>query len=130
VNANTEDHFCSFCGQQGDDQDRRLLGGLGAFVCEHCATRFVDNLSPEERWQATQQPPWLRMTDDELLQVLPEITRSGVQLDDFLHDWVDMLRERGVSWHQIGLALGVTRQAAWQRFTRVRKPLATAADQA
>jgi biotin operon repressor len=29
-----------------------------------------------------------------------------------------VLRERGVSWAEIGGALGVSRQAAWKRFTR------------
>jgi hypothetical protein len=29
-----------------------------------------------------------------------------------------MLRERGVSWERIASALGVSRQAAWERFSR------------
>jgi ATP-dependent Clp protease ATP-binding subunit ClpX len=29
---------------------------------------------------------------------------------------VDLLRERGVSWAVIGDALGISRQAAWERF--------------
>jgi hypothetical protein len=33
-----------------------------------------------------------------------------------MQDIVDILRERDVSWAQIGEALGVTRQAAWKRF--------------
>jgi hypothetical protein len=124
----TERHFCSFCGLQGSDDERRLMGGLGAFICQFCAGRVDQTLNDDDAWAASQQAPapWEGMSDEELLQVLPQITATGAQHDDFLHDCVDLLRERNVSWHQIGLALGVTRQAAWQRFTRVRKAPATA----
>lgn len=30
---------------------------------------------------------------------------------------VDVLRQRGVSWDAIGKSLGVSRQAAWERFS-------------
>jgi ATP-dependent Clp protease ATP-binding subunit ClpX len=30
---------------------------------------------------------------------------------------IDALRKRGISWAQIGDALGVSRQAAWERFS-------------
>ncbi|MFN8615915.1 MAG: hypothetical protein U0837_02355 [Dehalococcoidia bacterium] len=30
---------------------------------------------------------------------------------------VRVLRERGVSWARIGAALGISKQAAWERFT-------------
>ena len=30
---------------------------------------------------------------------------------------IDTLRKRGVSWSEIGDALGVSRQAAWERFS-------------
>jgi hypothetical protein len=127
----TEHHFCSFCGLPGNEQERRLMGGLGAFICQFCAEHANQVLNDEATWAANQRAaPWHDMSDEQLLQMLPQITATGAQQDDFLHDWVEMLRERAVSWHQIGLALGVTRQAAWQRFTRVRKAPATAAVQA
>jgi hypothetical protein len=39
------------------------------------------------------------------------------QVDDALHDQVGMLRARGVSWTRVGEALGVSKQAAWERFS-------------
>jgi biotin operon repressor len=30
---------------------------------------------------------------------------------------IDLLRSRKVSWAQIGTALGMSRQSAWERFT-------------
>jgi hypothetical protein len=32
-------------------------------------------------------------------------------------DYVSTLRARGVSWTRIGTALGVSKQAAWERFS-------------
>jgi ATP-dependent Clp protease ATP-binding subunit ClpX len=40
-----------------------------------------------------------------------EYARSGMQ------EIVDTLRKRDVSWATIGEALGVSRQAAWDRFS-------------
>jgi len=34
-----------------------------------------------------------------------------------LQQVVDILRSREVSWAQIGAALGISRQSAWERFT-------------
>lgn len=34
-----------------------------------------------------------------------------------LQSVVDILRAREVSWAQIGAALGITRQSAWERFS-------------
>jgi hypothetical protein len=38
-----------------------------------------------------------------------------VQTD--LRLWVRELRRRGVTWSKIGVALGITRQSAWERFS-------------
>jgi hypothetical protein len=129
VENHSEDKFCSFCGTTFSEESR-LAGGLGAFICEHCVRRFHQQFTDEEAWAAGIVAPWKSMTQEELLQVLPEIVATGAQHDAFLRDWVDLLRERGISWHRIGLALGVTRQAAWQRFTRTPASARTASAQA
>lgn len=41
-----------------------------------------------------------------------EVTQSGARLNGC----VAILRERRASWREIGEALGISRQAAWQRF--------------
>jgi ATP-dependent Clp protease ATP-binding subunit ClpX len=58
------------------------------------------------------------MSVDELLDTLPNIVRTSAQVDQFLHEWVQMLHDRGASWQRIGMTLGVSRQAAWERFHR------------
>jgi hypothetical protein len=39
------------------------------------------------------------------------------QTDAAVHDHVGILRDRGISWTRIGEALGVSKQAAWERFS-------------
>jgi hypothetical protein len=39
------------------------------------------------------------------------------QVDAAIHDHAAVLRERGISWTRIGEALGVSKQAAWERFS-------------
>ena len=62
--------------------------------------------------------PWETMSDAEVLATLPRILASAEQNASFAQEWVDLLRGRGVSWAEIGRVLGVSRQAAWERFAR------------
>lgn len=107
--------MCSFCGRPGGP-DVKLAGGLGAMICDECVETFHENNQSSERVAAFSTPPWERMTDSELLATLPLILRSAEQNASFAQEWVDMLRSRNVSWAQVGKALGVSRQAAWERF--------------
>ena len=111
---------CSFCGERGGPgTDLRLVGGLGAQVCEVCVDDFHRMLHDPGAYEtAKAQMPWDRMTDAELLATLPMILASAEQNTGFAHEWVDMLRTRSISWAEIGRVLGVSRQAAWERFAR------------
>jgi len=55
--------------------------------------------------------------DEELLASLARVQAGVAQIDAAMHDHVDLLRARGVSWTRIGAALGVSKQAAWERFS-------------
>ena len=114
-----ESKMCSFCGKQGSS-DLRLAGGLGAQVCAECIEHFHGILQSPERLAEASRPPWERMEPAELVATLPLIAASAEQNVNFMREWVDMLRERGVSWAEIGRALGVSRQAAWERFSQRR----------
>ena len=59
------------------------------------------------------------MTDAEMLARLPLIAATAGQVDRYLRAWVGRIRERHISYAEIGKALGVSRQAAWERFSRV-----------
>ena len=62
------------------------------------------------------------MSDTELLANLPMIAATATQVGSFLADWVQLARDRGLSWTEIGQALGVSRQAAWERFSKGKPP--------
>jgi hypothetical protein len=51
------------------------------------------------------------------LASLARAQAAAPQIDAAMHDYVDILRARGVSWTRIGAALGVSKQSAWERFS-------------
>ena len=115
-----EGKICSFCGTQGGPgTDVPLLGGLGAQICRGCVDDFHEVLHDEDRMAAPRTTmPWESKSDVEVLATLPMILSSADQNASFAQEWVDLLRERDVSWAEIGRSLGVTRQAAWARFAK------------
>ena len=115
-----EGKICSFCGTPGGPgTDLPLIGGLGAQVCVTCIDDFHAILHDDELLaKARGTFPWDDMSDAEVLAVLPQILASAEQNVSFAQEWVDLLRERNVSWAEIGRSLGVTRQAVWERFAR------------
>lgn len=115
-----EGKTCSFCGERGGPgTGLSLMGGLGAQVCARCIDDFHQALHNEEQSRTVHgASPWERMSDAELLATLPMILASAEQNTAFAHEWVDLLRTRNISWAEIGRVLGVSRQAAWERFTR------------
>ena len=115
-----EGKLCSFCGTRGGPgTDVALLGGLGAQICRGCVDDFHAILHDEEQLASARRTmPWDSMSDAEVLATLPMILSSAEQNASFAQEWVDLLRARHVSWAEIGRSLGVTRQAAWARFSK------------
>ncbi|MDQ0754651.1 ClpX C4-type zinc finger protein [Arthrobacter sp. B3I4] len=110
--------FCSFCGL-GPAPDRRLVAGPGVCICEQCVAKARQLLGAPDAATTSDRslgPAWDRLSDAEILEHLPEVSRVGAQLDDQLKRWVLAARERSISWSRIGEALGITRQTAWERF--------------
>ena len=111
---------CSFCGASWTE-DNKFVGGHGAQICFRCTKDAMSVFTDPGVYQKRNKAPWEDVSPEQMLDTLPDIVATAEQVDDFLHGWVGLLRDRGVSWQQIGLALGVTRQAAWQRFTRGKR---------
>jgi hypothetical protein len=107
---------CSFCGLVGD-KDTKFAGGLGAMMCQDCLESYHEVFSSEKKIAAVRHPPWDHMTDAELLSKLPLISMTADQVNEFLRQWVALLRSRKLSWAEIGKVMGVSRQAAWERFS-------------
>ena len=116
-----EGRLCSFCGTIGGPRSK-FAGGYGAMICAECVDGYHEILHSDSRTREVQRPPWEAMTEEELVEKFAVIVRSAEQADAFTHDWVKLMRLRGVSWAAIGKVLGITRQGAWERFTRPRGP--------
>jgi hypothetical protein len=52
------------------------------------------------------------------LEALRELAKGEAELDRLRLDRVRVARERGASWDEIGAALGMSKQSAWEYFTR------------
>jgi uncharacterized NAD(P)/FAD-binding protein YdhS len=71
----------------------------------------------------------LNALPQEPLAALRVLTDSEHELDRIRREQVIAARTAGASWQQIGDALGVTRQSAWESFTAsTRKALAANTD--
>jgi len=102
---------CSFCLRTADEVDR-LLAGAAAHICDRC-------VGDCDRILADPSIPFPAMpeTDDAgLLTRLRSAADHAAAADAGLRGLVDVLRTREVSWARIGESLGVSRQAAWERF--------------
>ena len=91
------------------------MGGPSVYICDGCVAA-CNRLLKAHQGPAADFAGWDAYTNEELLASLPpsEATLSAVR--DDLRAKVAILRERGVSWAAIGEALGISRQAAWERF--------------
>ena len=111
--ARLETVCCSFCSK---DQETvtKLVAGPGVYICNECVglCNLIIAEEPAPGFRA-----WHEQPDDELLTGLAKIQAVVSQADAAVHDYVDVLRSRGISWTRIGTALSVSKQAAWERFS-------------
>lgn len=54
----------------------------------------------------------------EPLDALRELALSEVELDELRWSQIAAARDAGASWEQVGEPLGISRQSAWEYFTR------------
>ncbi len=112
----TKTLYCSFCFKSQHQVKMLISGPASLFICDECvdlcneciAGRFPDKSkfrSPEE------------LPTERLLERLQPIEETVQGKGNQLQSVVDLLRSRQVSWAQIGTALGISRQSAWERFS-------------
>jgi ClpX C4-type zinc finger len=104
---------CSFC-TKGKEAVTKLVAGPGVYICNECVDLCNMIIAQEP---AGSFGAWVERPDDELLTGLAKVQTVVAQADAAVHDHVDILRGRGISWTRIGEALGVSKQAAWERFS-------------
>jgi hypothetical protein len=105
--------YCSFCGKDKDSV-AKLVAGPGVYICSECVGLCTQILTLET---TPEMPARHELPDDELLAALARTQTAAPQIDAAMRDFVAILRSRGVSWTRIGAALGVSKQAAWERFS-------------
>jgi hypothetical protein len=106
---------CSFCTKTEDDIEK-LVAGPGVYICNRCVDLCVKIIAEEKSHGRV--PEWAELTDEEMLAKLPRIAGTMAQVEAGLDQWVGELRRRGVTWVRIGEKLSMTRQSAWERFTK------------
>jgi hypothetical protein len=90
-----------------------LLGGeCSVCICDQCVAA-CDRILADP---SIPFPSFENENDETLLGRLRPASDLVESAAAGLHGLVDLLRRRGVSWARIGSALGVSRQAAWERF--------------
>ena len=104
---------CSFC-TKSKEAVTKLVAGPGVYICNECVDLCNMIIAQEP---AGSFGAWLERPDDELLTGLAKVQAVVAQANAAVHDHVDILRGRGISWTRIGEALGVSKQAAWERFS-------------
>lgn len=105
---------CTFCGKS-QHRVAKLIAGPGCFICDECVglcRTILDGKPVPDRGFA----PLARPTED-LLELLPSVDYAAEAHRNFLQSIVETLRGREASWAEIGRALGVSRQSAWERFS-------------
>ena len=107
--------LCSFCGMTNKEVTSLIAAGAqpGVYICGACVGACNQILAgvPTEGFA-----DWTKRSDDELLANLPRSQSAHQSTASVMQQQIDELRKREVSWQKIGEALGVSRQAAWERF--------------
>lgn len=112
--AALKNYQCSFC-TKPREAVRKLVAGPGVYICDECVRACGELL--DDSSSVPKLAPWeMERSLEEVLRGLPQVASASAQLDEDLNSWVQTARSLGATWAQIGEALSVTRQWAWQRF--------------
>ena len=107
---------CSFC-RKPNTEVATLVAGPGVFICNECVALCTQIIEGKPA-SVPQLAPWEQVaTAEEVLANLPLVAAASAQVEQSLVGWVRRARALGATWAQIGNALGMTRQSAWERFS-------------
>jgi hypothetical protein len=108
--------YCSFCAKS-QHEVAKLIAGPAVFICDECVKLCDDIIAgtfdASKQNQIGDPTSW---PTERHLRLLEAREALAERARDSLQQTVDILRAREVSWAVIGGALGVSRQAAWERF--------------
>jgi ClpX C4-type zinc finger len=104
---------CTFC-RKDQHQVAQLVAGPNVHICDACIALCARLLTGKP---TAAFAGWGSLTDEEFLATLPAAAAAVDIAAEKLQEHVEMIRRRGISWERIGIAMGVSRQAAWERFS-------------
>ena len=105
--------YCTFC-RKNNTEVAKLVAGPGVYICDGCID-LCNRVVAEQPIESF--PGWASLDDDALLRTLHASNAVVEDVRGVLQQHVDLLRTRNVSWERVGAALGMSRQAAWERFS-------------
>jgi len=109
--------YCSFC-FKSQHEVRKLISGPGnIFICDECTELCNEIIAVGPKDKSRKSLSVGDLPTERLLDRLQPIEDTLQGRGNMLQEVVDILRSREVSWAQIGAALGISRQTAWERFT-------------
>ena len=112
---------CSFC-RKAQGAVKKLIAGPGVYICDECIGLCLPIVAQEDLAGDPDVVRHLRSLDSHhLLKQVKDIEPVYQDVADHQAVIVHILREREVSWAEIGRTLGVSRQAAWHRFGKPLK---------
>jgi len=107
--------YCSFCFKSQHEVKKLVSGPAAIFICDECVdlcNQWIANRPPKSK-----SPPLTELPTERLLERLGAIEETVQGKGNQLQNVVEILRSREVSWAQVGAALGISRQSAWERFS-------------
>jgi hypothetical protein len=107
--------YCSFCFKSQHKVKMLIAGPARIFICDECVelcNQIIAGRPPNLKPPSEKELPTERLLE-RLGPIEDMVQGKGSQLQGV----VDLLRSREVSWAQIGAALGISRQSAWERFS-------------
>jgi len=107
--------YCSFCFKSQHEVRKLISGPASIFICDECVDLCNEIIA--DRPLNSKSPSPRELPTNRLLERLAAIEQTVQGKGSQLQTVVDLLRSRKVSWAQIGAALGISRQSAWERFT-------------
>jgi hypothetical protein len=106
---------CSFCFKSQHEVKKLISGPGNIFICDECV-ELCNEIISDHPLNST-ATSLEELPTERLLERLGPIEETVQGKGNQLQTVVDLLRSRKVSWAQIGAALGISRQSAWERFT-------------
>jgi len=107
---------CSFCFKSQHDVRKLISGPASVFICDECVGLCNDMIAGSGR-KPVKPISADELPTERLLDRLQPIEDTVQGKANQLQQVVEILRGREVSWANIGAALGISRQSAWERFS-------------